>query len=54
MFNNANVLYKTKFLDGVSTVARYTQAQNGNIGAAQQRADKLNKKEKRLKKTVDV
>uniref|UniRef100_A0A670ZH02 Structural maintenance of chromosomes protein n=1 Tax=Pseudonaja textilis TaxID=8673 RepID=A0A670ZH02_PSETE len=25
MFNNANVLYKTKFLDGVSTVARYTQ-----------------------------
>ncbi|NXV50239.1 SMC2 protein, partial [Uria aalge] len=25
MFNNANVLYKTKFLDGVSTVARYDQ-----------------------------
>lgn len=52
MFNNANVLYKTKFLDGVSTVARYTQAQNGNNGAAQ-RADKLNKKEKRLKIPVD-
>ncbi|NWX80248.1 SMC2 protein, partial [Alca torda] len=27
MFNNANVLYKTKFLDGVSTVARYDQFQ---------------------------
>ncbi|NWU54342.1 SMC2 protein, partial [Dromas ardeola] len=27
MFNNANVLYKTKFLDGVSTVARYNQFQ---------------------------
>uniref|UniRef100_A0A670ZH44 Structural maintenance of chromosomes protein n=1 Tax=Pseudonaja textilis TaxID=8673 RepID=A0A670ZH44_PSETE len=40
MFNNANVLYKTKFLDGVSTVARYTQAQNGNNEAPQQRADK--------------
>ncbi|XP_009987093.1 PREDICTED: structural maintenance of chromosomes protein 2, partial [Tauraco erythrolophus] len=28
MFNNANVLYKTKFLDGVSTVARYDQFQS--------------------------
>ncbi|KAG8130463.1 hypothetical protein E2320_017278, partial [Naja naja] len=53
MFNNANVLYKTKFLDGVSTVARYTQGQNGNNGAIQQRADKLNKKEKRPKIPVD-
>lgn len=25
MFNNANVLYKTRFLDGVSTVARLEQ-----------------------------
>lgn len=25
MFNNANVLFKTKFVDGVSTVARYAQ-----------------------------
>ena len=25
MFNNANVLYKTKFVDGVSTVTRYVQ-----------------------------
>ncbi|GAB1610309.1 structural maintenance of chromosomes protein 2-like [Argonauta hians] len=27
MFNNANVLFKTKFVDGVSTVTRQTQAQ---------------------------
>lgn len=25
MFKNANVLFRTKFVDGVSTVARYTQ-----------------------------
>ncbi|KAM9167409.1 structural maintenance of chromosomes protein 2 [Mergus octosetaceus] len=30
MFNNANVLYKTKFIDGASTVARYSQLQNKN------------------------
>ena len=27
MFNNANVLFKTDFVDGVSVVKRYTQAQ---------------------------
>uniref|UniRef100_A0ACB8ET47 Structural maintenance of chromosomes protein 2 n=1 Tax=Sphaerodactylus townsendi TaxID=933632 RepID=A0ACB8ET47_9SAUR len=32
MFNNANVLYRTKFVDGVSTVARFAQVQNGNSG----------------------
>ena len=26
MFNNANVLFKTRFIDGVSTVTRYTQS----------------------------
>lgn len=31
MFNNANVLFKTKFVDGVSTVTRFTQSQNGKI-----------------------
>ena len=25
MFNNANVLFKTKFVDGISTVARFVQ-----------------------------
>ncbi|NXT08877.1 SMC2 protein, partial [Prunella fulvescens] len=28
MFNNANVLYKTRFVDGVSTIARYGKTQN--------------------------
>ncbi|XP_067839676.1 structural maintenance of chromosomes protein 2 [Heptranchias perlo] len=31
MFNNANVLFKTKFVDGVSTVGRFAQSQNGSI-----------------------
>ncbi|XP_039615327.1 structural maintenance of chromosomes protein 2 [Polypterus senegalus] len=30
MFSNANVLFKTKFVDGVSTVARFTQSQNNS------------------------
>ena len=29
MFNNANVLFRTKFVDGVSTVARYAQSTAG-------------------------
>ncbi|NXC45171.1 SMC2 protein, partial [Penelope pileata] len=28
MFNNANVLYRTKFIDGVSTVSRYSQTKS--------------------------
>ncbi|NWZ84691.1 SMC2 protein, partial [Poecile atricapillus] len=28
MFNNANVLYKTRFVDGISTIARYSQIKN--------------------------
>ncbi|NXV24243.1 SMC2 protein, partial [Cepphus grylle] len=43
MFNNANVLYKTKFLDGVSTVARYDQFQ-GRVNASP-----LDKSQKRRK-----
>lgn len=37
MFNNANVLFKTKFVDGVSTVTRYAQSQptrDGDGGGA--------------------
>ncbi|XP_061874312.1 structural maintenance of chromosomes protein 2 [Colius striatus] len=30
MFSNANVLYKTKFVDGVSTITRHSQYQNKN------------------------
>ena len=32
MFNNANVLFKTKFVDGVSTVTRYAQSQTSRDG----------------------
>ncbi|RMX39519.1 hypothetical protein pdam_00006145, partial [Pocillopora damicornis] len=32
MFNNANVLFKTKFVDGVSTVTRYAQSQPSRDG----------------------
>ncbi|TRY64725.1 hypothetical protein DNTS_030152 [Danionella cerebrum] len=31
MFANANVLFKTKFVDGISTVTRTTQAPEGNV-----------------------
>ena len=34
MFNNANVLFKTKFVDGVSTVTRYAQNQSGRGGSS--------------------
>ncbi|XP_063770742.1 structural maintenance of chromosomes protein 2 [Pseudophryne corroboree] len=54
MFNNANVLFKTKFVDGVSTVARFTQNQNGGGSATQQRADKSKSKEKRSRMQVDA
>lgn len=30
MFNNANVLFRTKFVDGVSTVARFTQSSSSS------------------------
>ncbi|XP_009633524.1 structural maintenance of chromosomes protein 2 [Egretta garzetta] len=40
MFNNANVLYKTKFVDGVSTVNRYEQFQSKNNISALQKARK--------------
>ncbi|XP_005061195.1 PREDICTED: structural maintenance of chromosomes protein 2 [Ficedula albicollis] len=45
MFNNANVLYKTRFVDGVSTIARYSQNQNRKRSASQ----KSEKKHKILK-----
>lgn len=30
MFNNANVLYRTKLIDGVSTIQRYEQKKKGD------------------------
>lgn len=29
MFNNANVLFRTKLIDGVSTIQRYEQKKKG-------------------------
>nr|XP_056704036.1 structural maintenance of chromosomes protein 2 [Euleptes europaea] len=54
MFNNANVLYKTKFVDGVSTVARFAQSQNGNSGLHGGEGSKAKLKEKKQRAQVDV
>lgn len=50
MFNNANVLFKTKFVDGVSTVTRYAQTQSRpalssttNIGSGKEPGKKAKK-----------
>ncbi|XP_053388241.1 structural maintenance of chromosomes protein 2-like [Mercenaria mercenaria] len=46
MFNNANVLYKTKFVDGVSTVTRYVQhANKANDGKENNQAANAKKKQ---------
>ncbi|NXU97991.1 SMC2 protein, partial [Cettia cetti] len=41
MFNNANVLYKTRFVDGVSTIARYSQIQNRKNELAHKNSKKI-------------
>ncbi|NWS73655.1 SMC2 protein, partial [Crotophaga sulcirostris] len=41
MFNNANVLYKTKFVDGVSTVTRCSQLESKRSLSAQKENKKL-------------
>ena len=52
MFNNANVLFKTKFVDGVSTVTRYAQhtshhtAQKDTGRRAQSTTDRSNKRQR--------
>ncbi|XP_062375565.1 structural maintenance of chromosomes protein 2 [Sardina pilchardus] len=46
MFTNANVLYKTKFVDGVSAVTRTAQVQEGK-GAGQKAQDKAKLKKQR-------
>ncbi|XP_068033476.1 structural maintenance of chromosomes protein 2 [Anomalospiza imberbis] len=43
MFNNANVLYKTRFLDGVSTIARYHQTQKRKKSNCRQEPSKKKK-----------
>ncbi|XP_060093143.1 structural maintenance of chromosomes protein 2 [Heteronotia binoei] len=47
MFSNANVLYKTKFVDGVSTVTRFAQLQNSNSGLHGREDHKAKTKQKK-------
>lgn len=43
MFNNANVLFKTKFVDGVSTVRRYAQGPASDLDDGKENARKAAK-----------
>ncbi|XP_015276906.1 PREDICTED: structural maintenance of chromosomes protein 2 [Gekko japonicus] len=54
MFNNANVLYKTKFVDGVSTVTRFAQVQNSNSGLHGGDGHKAKTKEKKQRAQVGL
>nr|XP_023685455.1 structural maintenance of chromosomes protein 2 [Paramormyrops kingsleyae] len=47
MFANANVLFKTKFVDGVSTVSRSSQCQNGGSIRPSKGQDKSKLKDRR-------
>ncbi|XP_048852604.1 structural maintenance of chromosomes protein 2 [Brienomyrus brachyistius] len=47
MFANANVLFKTKFVDGVSTVSRSSQCQNGSGVRTLKGQDKSKLKDRR-------
>lgn len=51
MFTNANVLFKTKFVDGVSMVSRTAQAQEGK-GASYKAQDKAKLKEKKQRQIL--
>lgn len=52
MFTNANVLFKTKFVDGVSTVTRTAQAQEGKGHRGQQdKAKQLKEKRRQIMAT---
>ncbi|XP_013399508.1 structural maintenance of chromosomes protein 2 [Lingula anatina] len=50
MFNNANVLFKTRFVDGVSTVTRYVQNQPHKSGTSSSKDDKTSKKKATTKR----
>ncbi|XP_076874633.1 structural maintenance of chromosomes protein 2 [Brachyhypopomus gauderio] len=50
MFTNANVLFKTKFVDGISAVTRMAQMHEGKVLA--QRPDKAKMKEKRQRQIL--
>ncbi|XP_069125858.1 structural maintenance of chromosomes protein 2-like [Argopecten irradians] len=50
MFNNANVLYKTRFVDGVSTVTRYVQHSRSGSSSSSVISNKENEKMANKKK----
>ncbi|MBN3315639.1 SMC2 protein, partial [Atractosteus spatula] len=53
MFTNANVLFKTKFVDGISTVARFTNSQHSASVAGHNRVDKAKAKDKRQRTLIE-
>ena len=53
MFTNANVLFKTKFVDGMSAVSRTALSQS-DAGLAQKGQDKARSKDKRNKQLIGV
>nr|XP_006630128.1 PREDICTED: structural maintenance of chromosomes protein 2 [Lepisosteus oculatus] len=53
MFTNANVLFKTKFVDGISTVARFTNSQHSASVAGHNRVDKAKSKDKRQRTLIE-
>ncbi|XP_071166504.1 structural maintenance of chromosomes protein 2-like [Mytilus edulis] len=54
MFNNANVLYKTRFVDGVSTVTRYVQHHKSTSSSANKENDSTTTKKKQSAKRARV
>lgn len=52
MFTNANVLYKTKFVDGMSTVTRTALSQS-DANVPQKAQDKARQKDKRSKQLIN-
>ena len=53
MFNNANVLFKTKFVDGVSTVTRYVQSQSSRTASTSSVSGTANKNKKTKRARID-
>ncbi len=51
MFTNANVLFKTKFVDGMSTVTRTALSQS-DANVPQKGQDKARQKDKRTKQLI--
>lgn len=51
MFTNANVLFKTKFVDGMSTVSRTALSQS-DTNVPQKGQDKARQKDKRSKPLI--